>query len=323
MIYGEFKWRLRMGKRLVLAVVLIFIWTVVVQAEPSAMRSLLIHTSPKVSSLGDACSAVPDAICAEVNPAAIGFTQGTLIAFSHTRWFEDIDLGAFDIYAASPRHGFGVSLVGLGSGSLEKYTVHDHYEGTFRVYDVYVNALYSYRVMPAMTLAVTGRVVYQKIDWESATGFAFDLGGLYVTPEPYLGGVWGFGLAARNLGPSVTFMDGSSDLPYTFQGGVSYSPRWLPDQVSALLALDYKKTRYEDGSPLAGLEIGIADVVALRVGSRLNYSLGDMTFGAGVRIKNIMIDYAYVDYSELLGSTHRMALSFNSGLIFPTPEQSQ
>ena len=311
-----------MGKRLLLAVAFIFIWVGMVHAETSALRSLLIHTSPKAAALGDACSAVPDAICAEINPAAINHTRGTLISFSHTSWFEDIDLGAFDLYTASPRHGFGVSLVGLGSGALEKYTADDHYEGTFRVFDFYVNALYSYRVMPGMSLGATGRVVYEKIDWESATGFAFDLGGLYVTPEPYLGGPWGLGLALRNLGPSVSFTDGSGDLPYTFQGGVSYAPEWMPEQVSALAAIDYRKTRYEDGTPLMGLEVGFADIVALRVGGRLNHDLGDISFGAGVKYRNIMIDYAYVDYSETLGGTHRMGLSFNSGLIFPTPEQS-
>jgi hypothetical protein len=312
-----------MGKRLVLAAVFVFLWVAAGLAETSAMRSLLIHTSPKVTGLGDACSAVPDAICAEINPAAISFTQGTLVAFSHTSWFEDIDLGAFDLYAASHKHGFGVSLVGLGSGSLDKYTADDHYEGTFRVFDFYLNALYSYRVMPGMSLGVTGRVVYEKIDWESATGFAFDLGGLYMIPRTYLGGTWGLGLARRNLGPSVTFTDGSSDLPYTFQGGVSYAPEWLPEQVSALASVDYRKTRYEDGTPLVGLEIGLADIVALRVGSRLNQDVGTMSFGAGVKYKHIMIDYAYADYSEALGSTHRMALAFNSGLIFPTPEQSK
>lgn len=312
-----------MGKRLVLAVFFLFMWAAVVQAETAAMRSLLIHTSPKVSGLGDACSALPDAVCAEVNPAAVSFTRGTLLAFSHTSWFEDISLGAFDFYAASPRHGFGVSLVGLGSGELDKYTADDQYDGTFRVYDVYVNTLYSYRIMPAMTLGVAGRVVYQKIDWESATGFALDLGGLYLTPRPYLGGVWGFGLAVRNLGPSVSFTDGSSNLPYTFQGGISYSPGWLPEEVSALVALDYRKTRYEDASPLAGLEVLIVDMVALRLGSRLNHSFGDMAFGAGVKFRNLSLDYAYVDYSDLLGSTHRIGLSFNSSLILPAPEQSE
>lgn len=312
-----------MGKRFIFAVLVIFIWAVTAHAETSAMRSLLIHTSPKVAGLGDACSAIPDAICSEVNPAAIGLTQGTLIAFSHTRWFEDIDLGAFDLYTASPRHGFGVSLVGLGSGNLERYTADDHYEGTFRVFDFYLNALYSYKVMPTLLVGVAGRVVYEKIEWESATGFAFDLGGLYTTPRTYLGGTWGLGLAVRNLGPSVTYTDGSSDLPYTFQGGVSYTAQWLPEQVGAVLSLDYRKTRYEDGSPLAGLEVGIAEIVALRVGGRLNHAVGDITFGAGVRIRNVMIDYAYVDYSDALGSAHRMALAFNSGIIFPTPEQSR
>jgi hypothetical protein len=312
-----------MGKRLILVVVLILIWALAAHAETSAMRSLLIHNSPKVAALGDACSAVPDAICTEVNPAALGFTQGTLIAFSLTRWFEDMDLGAFNLYTASPSHGFGLSLAGLGSGNLEKYDADDHYEGTFRVFDFYLNALYSYRVMPTMTLGVAGRVVYEKIEWESATGFAIDLGGLYATPKAYLGGVWGLGLAARNLGASVTYTDGSSDLPYTFQGGVSYTAEWLPEQVGAVLSLDYRKTRYEDGTPLAGLEIDIAEIVALRVGGRLNHAVGDITFGAGVKVRNVMIDYAYVDYSDALGSTHRMALAFNSGLIFPTPEQSR
>jgi|GEM_PF-1599505 hypothetical protein len=312
-----------MGKRYALALVLLFIWVAVGHAETSAMRSLLIHTSPKVTAMGDACSAVPDAICAEVNPAAVGFAEGTLIGFSHTSWFEGVDLGAFDMYAASRNHGFGVSLVGLGSGDMEKYTADDHYQGTFRVFDFYVNALYSYRVMSTMTLGVTGRVVYEKIDWESATGFAFDLGGLYETPETLLGGIWGLGLAARNLGPSVTYTDGSSDLPYTFQGGVSYRPGWLPEQIGAIVSLDYRKTRYEDASPLAGLEIEIADIVALRAGGRFNHAVGDITFGAGVKLRSIMVDYAYVDYSEALGSTHRMAIAFNSGLIFPSPEQSR
>jgi hypothetical protein len=287
------------------------------------MRSLLIHTSPKVTALGDACAAVPDVICAEVNPAAVGLAEGTLLAFSHTSWFEGVDLGAFDLYAASPKHGFGISLVGLGSGDMEKYNADDHYQGTFRVFDFYLNALYSYRVMPTMALGVTGRVVYEKIDWESATGFAFDLGGLYLTPKQYLGGTWGLGLAARNLGPSVTYTEGSSDLPYTFQGGASYTPGWLPEQVGATLSLDYRKTRYEDGSPLMGLEVGIAEIVALRVGGRFNHAVGDITFGAGFKYANIMVDYAYVDYSEALGSTHRIALAFNSGLILPSPEQAR
>ncbi len=312
-----------MGKRVVLTAAFLFIWTSAGHAETSAMRSLLIHTSPKVTALGDACSAVPGAICAEVNPAAVGFAQGTLIAFSHATWFEGVDLGAFDLYTASPRHGFGVSLVGLGSGDLEKYTVDDAYQGTFRVFDFYLSALYSYRVVPALTLGAAGRVVYEKIDWESAAGVAFDIGALYSTPEPFLGGVWGLGLAARNLGPSVTFTEGSSDLPYTFQGGISYSPRWLPDVVGATVAVDYRKTRCEDGSPLAGLEVDIARTVALRVGSRFNHARGDVTFGAGVKISSIMVDYAYVDYSDVLGATHRIALAFNSGLIFPTPEQAK
>jgi hypothetical protein len=312
-----------MGKRLVLVVVSIFIWVSLAQAETSAMRSLLIHTSPKVAGLGDACSALPDAICAEVNPAAAGFAGGTLVAFAHTSWFEDIRLGALDLYAASARHGFGVSLVGLSSGDLDKYNADDIYQGSFRVYDIYVNGLYSYRVMPTMVLGVAGKVLYQKIDWESATGLAFDLGGLYMTPEPILGGVWGIGLAARNLGPSVSFTDGSSDLPLTFQGGVSYTPDFMPDQVGASLSLDYRKTRYEDGSPLIGLEVSFARTVAVRAGSRLNHALGDLAFGAGVTFKNVMIDYAYVDYSDDLGATHRIALAFNSGLIFPTPEQAR
>jgi hypothetical protein len=312
-----------MGKWTIVVIVSIFIWVGAAGAETSAMRSLLIHTAPKVSALGDACSAVPDAVCAQVNPAAVAFAQGTYIGFSHANWFEDIDLGSFDLYAASRKHGFGVSLTGLGSGSLEKYSADDHYEGTFRTFDFFVNALYSYRVSSGMSLAATGRVVYEKIDWESATGFAVDLGAMYVTSRPYLGGGWGFGFAARNLGPAITFTEGSSDLPYTFQGGISYSPEWLPSPVTALLAIDYRKTRYEDGTPLAGLEIGVADVVALRVGSRVNQDLGDMTFGAGVKIKQVQVDYAYVDFSDRLGSTHRLGLAFNTSLIFPAPGQSR
>ena len=312
-----------MGKRLFAVLVLVFLWAAVGHASTSSMRSLLIHTSPKVSGLGDACSAVPDAICAEVNPAAVAFAEGTLIGFAHGSWFEGIDLGAFDLYASSKKHGFGVSLVALGSGNLEKYSSEDKYEGTFSVYDFLVNALYSYRVGPTTSLAVTGRVVYEKIDWDAATGFAVDLGALHLLRRPFIGGRWGFGLAVRNLGPSISFTDGSNSLPLTVQGGISYSPEFLPEQVSAAIAVDYRKTRYEDGSPLAGIEVGISKFLWLRAGGRFNHDHGDLTFGAGVKIKNVMVDYAYVDYSERLGDTHRIALAFNTSLIFPAPEESR
>jgi hypothetical protein len=315
-----------MGKRGMGIWVLLFSLIVTVSvasATPTCMNFLKISTLPRISAMGDVGVAVTDATWAGVNPSHLINVDGSLLTFAHTAWFQDINLETLSVGTTSRNHAFGVSVTGLHTDPLEGYDALGIKQGTFRFYDLAIGATYARRLLPTFSVGATGKVLYEKIDWDSATGFAIDLGASFTYPAPILGGSLSLGFAARDLGPRMGYFDDEFDLPLTTQGGLSYVPLWLPESFGARVAVDYEKTRERDGGVLAGLEAGLADLVMLRVGYRDAYEDGDLTFGLGLALANTLVDYAYVDMGDHLGDTHRVSVAFKVGPIFPSPESAR
>ena len=321
-----------MGKRgLGFAILLGFLIVTVTHASatPTCMRFLKISTSPRIAGMGDAGVAVNDATWAEVNPSHLINVEGSLITFAHTAWFQDINLETLSVGTTSGINGFGISVTGLHTDPLEGYDALNVKQGTFRFYDLVVGATYARKLHPTLSVGASGKVLYEKIDWDSATGFAIDVGAGFVPKSHVLGGRLALGFALRDLGPKMGYFDEEFDLPLTAQAGLSYRPMWLPEQFDARIALDYERTRggekAEDwpGGALVGFEAGIKGVAALRVGYRDTYEDGDLTFGFGLALANTLIDYAYVDMGDNLGDTHRVSVALKVGEIFPSPEAAR
>jgi hypothetical protein len=292
-------------------------------AAPTCMNFLKISTLPRIAAMGDVGVAVTDATWAEVNPSHLINVDGSLLTFTHTAWFQDINLETLAVGTTSRSHAFGISVTGLHTEPLEGYDAVGIKQGTFRFYDLVIGATYARRLLPTLSVGASGKVLYEKIDWDSATGLAFDLGAGFTYPRPLLGGNVSLGFALRDLGPKMGFFDEEFDLPLTTQGGLSYQPVWLPANLSGRVALEYEKTRERDGGILAGFEAGLTDLVMFRVGYRDAYEDGDLTFGLGLALANTLIDYAYVDMGEGLGDTHRVSVAFKVGEIFPSPEAAR
>ena len=286
-------------------------------SSPTCMQFLKVSTLPRIASLGEASAAVRDATWAEANPSHLTGIEGTLITFSHTAWFEDIHLEALTLGTASGTQAFGISVVGLHTDPLDEYNADGRYMGTFRFFDFLASGTYARAISPSLSAGVTAKTLYEKIGWDAATGLAFDVGLGYTLPVEGIGD-FSAGLTMRNLGTKMGYHDEKFDLPLTWQGGISYRPVWLPERVTALLALDYEKTRGRDGGILVGLEGGFAGIMAVRLGHRGTYDNGDLTVGMGLTLANTSIDYAYVDLGEKLGGTHRVSLGFKTSAIFPS-----
>jgi hypothetical protein len=315
-----------MGKRglgLWVLLGLILVLAAGASSAPTSMIFLKITTLPRVAAMGDAGVAVSDATWAEANPSNLINVEGSLITFAHTAWFQDINLETFSVATASPSHAFGISVTGVFTDPLEGYDEVGVKQGTFGFYDLAVGATYARKLHPTLAVGASAKMLYEKIDWDSATGFAIDLGAGYTPGMAVLGGRVSLGVALRDLGPKMGYFEDKFDLPLTAQAGLSYQPMWLPERFDARVAVDYEKTRDRDGGPLVGLEAGLKDLVVLRAGYRDTYEDGDLTFGLGLSLANTLIDYAYVDMGENLGNTHRISLALKVGRLFPTPEQSR
>ncbi|MFH1314455.1 MAG: PorV/PorQ family protein [Candidatus Eisenbacteria bacterium] len=288
-------------------------------SSPTCMQFLRLSTLPRVSAMGEAAAAVRDATWAEANPSHLTSMDGTLITFSHTSWFEDISLESLTMGTSSGKQAFGISVVGLHTDPLDEYDAVGRYLGSFRYFDFFVSGSYARALTPSLSVGITGKTLYEKIGWDAATGLAIDLGLGYTVPMRLARGGLSAGLVMRNLGTEMGYHDESFPLPLTWQGGVSYEPMWLPPYMQGVVALAYEKTRDRDGGMLAGLEIGLSDIVAVRLGHRGTYDNGDLTFGVGLALAGTSVDYAYVDLGENLGGTHRVSLGFKVGAIFPSP----
>jgi hypothetical protein len=291
----------------------------------TCMRFLSIATLPRIAAIAEAGVAVTDATWAEANPAHIVHVEGSLITFSHTAWFEDISLETLTVGTSSGKHGFALSASGLHTEPLDGYDEEDRPRGTFRFFDFFIGASYARMLTPSLSVGVSGKTLYEKIDWDSVTGYAVDFGLGYAPPVGLLGGRVSTGFALRNLGPKMGYFDEDFDLPLTWEAGLSYRPGWLPESAGATAAFEYRKIRgkNERGGLLLGLEVDLVDMVSLRLGHRGPYDEGNLTFGVGLGLANTVIDYAYMDLGEELGSTHRISLSFKVGGLFPTPEESR
>jgi hypothetical protein len=126
------------------------------------------------------------------------------------------------------------------------------------------------------------------------------------------------GVSIQNFGPQVVFADKPHPAPLAFRLGVSANLfgkeglLFLDNMNRFTLAYDlFQPNDYEQQMHI-GAEYVFSDLVALRVGYKVDYDSEGLTFGGGVNIDlsgwPISIDYSYGKMSEYLNNVHRISL---------------
>lgn len=156
----------------------------------------------------------------------------------------------------------------------------------------------------------TLKFVYRKLDPENnATGLGFDIGVRYrLTPE--------LTLAAVGQDITTTILSYTSDtkelIAPTLKVGGAYL--WDITGDSSHRIMPVADINYHlDGRGFgfhAGAEYQLAEVVSLRGGYD---DVGRVTFGAGIRLPKLTVDYAFVGFSSIeeLGDLHRISFSIS------------
>lgn len=171
------------------------------------------------------------------------------IMFSHQKYIADIDINYFGgAYRLGSLGNVGISIKAMGFGDIEVTTA-DAPEGTGETFSPnYITAgvTFARAMTDRIMFGVTGKVVYEKIARESATGFAFDFGLQYLVGSTGLK----LGVTLKNIGTSMRF-DGP-DLegfyqPENTQSGSQNEPRRitlgdfeLPTSLALGLSYDLK-----------------------------------------------------------------------------------
>lgn len=278
-----------------------------VEPGETGLAFLKIGVGARAAGMGEAYVAVgQDASATYWNPAGIANALGTEVHATHNEWISDVRYEYLAAVRGLRGHAIGVHAAVLHMGELEGRDLDGNFTQSFRAYDFSAGVTYARRVSRALELGVTGKVLYEKIEDYSATGFAGDMGLRYRTP------VRGLTAAATltNVGPTMSFVEDDFSLPAAGRVGAAYRTRALLQGL--IVAADLRFPNDSDPRGHVGVEIAPHELFALRGGAKLGYDEELGGVGFGVHWQTYTFDYAFVPFSSEseLGDTHRISVTW-------------
>ncbi|MDD5688213.1 MAG: PorV/PorQ family protein [Elusimicrobia bacterium] len=284
----------------------------------SAMEFLKVGIGAKQEGMGGAQVAVAEDVNSVYwNPAGLGSVSATELSFMHLSLFEGISYEYLAVgHPINESSTIGLQIMYVSYGSMDK-TLEDAnggYDavgsvGSFNAKDMGGAISYGKQIDETINVGGSLKMVSQKIDSDSASGFGLDFGVEYV---PVKGGLQ-LGLAVQNLGGKV----GSDSLPGNIKAGLGKKLSAFEGENNLTVAAD---VNYGLDSAITkeniGLELLIAEMIAIRAGYKLGYDEETYTLGGGFKItgesSTFNIDYAFVPTKDL-GDTHRISLGIRFG----------
>lgn len=296
----------------------------------SAARELLIPVGSVSTALGGSNLANVSGVDAiHWNPSGLSNLNGKTgeVLFSNQIYIGGIDVNYFaGAYKLGSFGTVALSVKALSFGDIPVTTVNNP-EGTGETYSpTYLTTGLSYarNMTDRISFGATAKLIYNKIARETSSGFAFDFGLNYSV----IGSGLKFGVALKNLGPSMTFS--GPDLEQFFQppgtpAGTQNEPRSinladfeLPTALSLGLSYDFRLDKknnlmvhgtfqnnsFSTDDYNLGLEYSFNNLIYLRGGYQFSNDNQDdrvftgPSFGAGLKYSasnnfNIGFDYAY------------------------------
>jgi hypothetical protein len=280
------------------------------------------------------------------NPAGIAMREGSLQAsFTHNNWIAGLEQEAAAVtYNLEDVGTIGVGVMMFGVSNIPADRDYGYTDpqlhaqeidlvgtSTYDYQDLLLQATVARNITDNLSLGLTGKYISEKIDDQTATALAFDIGSVYNI------GVMGWSIGARinNLGSDMKFYDYASPIPLTFSIGTSLVPIEV-GKTSVLMAVDLVKPQDGQQYYYSGAEVNYDKTLFLRLGWKFNYSyfglIGDGidggtsqrspvttslekgSIGAGVRVPlegySLGFDYSYTVFTGL-DAVHRFTVQFS------------
>ncbi len=300
----------------------------------TGIQSLSISTDGRAAAMGQAMTSISSSSLALFyNPSTMGkmeqFIDGTA---SQNNWFADMQHNAFSI-AISPMNGrygvFGVSLKSIDYGEIQGTVVAANDQGYHDTeifepsaisagigYAKSLNDKFSVGAQLNMVAQQLGKSVVPEGEDSSivkdnvVNGTSFDFGTIYKTGFKSLS----FGMAVRNFSGEFKYEDEGFQLPLTFSMGLSMDLLdFINEDVKAhslLLAVDALHYRSHPEQINMGLEYALKNMFFLRCGYRSSEELQDISYGFGVKLVGLKVDYAYTPFG-VFDSIQRFTIGFS------------
>lgn len=275
--------------------------TQLARALESGADFLNIGAGARASALGSAYTALADdANSIYYNPGGLAFAKRE-VSVMHAAWALD---GSYDFAAAVfPAGGFkaAVSFTRLDHGGLEGRGAGRERSGGFSAGDKAAGLALA-RDFGGFSLGAGAKLLSSSIAGYSASAVAFDLGAV----KKLSGTPVTLGLAARNMGRGMKFIDKREHLPLSVNAGAAVAV--LP---SVSLAAEVSRLVHDKKTSFCvGTEYGLAGALSLRGGYAASAAgeAGSMSGGVGFSAGPLKMDYSFAPFGGF-DTTRKFSLS--------------
>ena len=297
--------------------------------------------------VGARATAMSNAISASVegptslywNPAGLAAARGGAFTAEYAQWLAEID---FSYVAVAVNSGMGTFALGITSMSVPEMevTTVDEPDGTGERFDASSYALslgYARSLTDRFDIGGSVKIVHERIWNSSASGVAFDVGTMFVTPFSGIrlgASITNFGskmqiggedlLVVVDIDPNNRGNNESNrallrtdrfDLPLVMRIGLA-GEVFQNDQTRLTLALDALNPNNSEQYVNVGAELAfLGDLIMVRGGYGeifLEDNVRSWSVGAGLRYRfeplNFAVDYAY-EAQEFFSDVNRFTLT--------------
>lgn len=275
--------------------------------ETSA-RFLLLGISARESGMGGIGIALATPVTSShFNPSLSAQFDLPQVIFTHTEHFQGIRSEYISYFFPSNYGNFSFSLKTFYLSNLEKREGPTPYPiRTFRASSFCPGISFSKSLNEYFSAGTNLKFIYSTIDVYNAFSSALDLGTSYYIPGYGLK----IGLSLSDIGMPLRYKEESSPLPTRIGIGIGYENPFLGAEFDILKFL---KEKFE---LRVGIEGNIREILFPRIGYRTGYEeLGGLTgisFGIGIRLRNIDLDYAFLPF-DFLGNVHKISFVYTFG----------
>jgi len=267
--------------------------------------TLLEAPTARASALGEAFSAVTDdAAGLAYNPASLATLQNSQASFLYHRGALDDQYGNILLGFPMRQGGWGLSAGYYDGGTIN---VSDgNSQRTINSQTDHIATVGWSRRQGSIRIGVAGKYLSSELaETYKATTFAGDVG-----TQMNIGTFGTIGLAVQNIGGTLHYASSGHDLPRTLRLGLGFIayPKLFP--ILFLIEMPYNMVQ-KQANASAGVEIPWRDL-AFRAGYQSGTDQGRFTAGAGIKIKNLSLDFAF-GFVNTFDNTEHISISYRFG----------
>ncbi len=239
------------------------------------------------------------------NPAAAHDIKQFTGSFGHTEYWENIALESGYVWTnLTDRLAFHAGVRYAAISDIEARTEPSAQPiGLFNSEETSIKAGLSYKITPIVAIGASFGWYLEQIDIFNGAGFNVDFG---LLASPWQNVV--LGASVTSLGSDITLSEGGivSDeiaLPTTYRVGGSYHRSFVTGAADLVVVDDEAHLH-------VGADAILHELFSLRTGYMSGYDSKNFTAGASFTPDKVRIDYAFLPFSNNLGTSHMFTLSF-------------